>query len=61
MTKGRSNGVTDAPWLMVAPLLPADPVQRGKGLPHTPWRAVCNTMLWVLITGSRWCDVLRGE
>lgn len=61
MTKGRFNGLTDAQWLIVAPLLPADPEQRGKGHPHTPWRLVCNTILWVLITGSRWCDVPRGE
>ncbi len=61
MTKGRCNGLTDAPWLMVAPLLPADPVQRGQGHPHTSWSPVCNTMLWVLITGFRWCDVPMGE
>lgn len=61
MAKGRCHGLTDAQWLIVAPLLPADPEQRGKGHPHTPWRLVCNTILWVLITGSRWCDVPKGE
>jgi len=53
MAKGRFEGLTDAQWLMIAPLLPADPKQRGKGEPHTPWRLVCNTILWVLINGSR--------
>jgi len=61
MTKGRFEGLTDAQWLMIAPLLPTDPERRGKGHPHVPWRPVCNTILWVLITGSRWCDVPRGE
>lgn len=53
MAKGRFEGLTDAQWLMIEPLLPADPKKRGKGHPHTPWRLVCNTILWVLITGSR--------
>ncbi len=57
MTKGRFEGLTDTQWLMITPLLPKGPEQRGKGHPHTPWRPVCNTILWVLITGSRWCDV----
>ena len=61
MMKGRFEGLTDVQWLMIAPLLPTEPEQRGKGHPHTPWRPVCNTILWVLITGSRWCDVPRGE
>lgn len=61
MTKGRFEGLTDTQWLMIAPLLPMDPEQRGKGHPHTPWRPVCNTILWVLITGSRWCDVPKGK
>ncbi len=43
---GRFEGLTDAQWLMIAPLLPADPVQRSKGHPHRPWRPVCNTIFW---------------
>lgn len=61
MTKGKFEGLTNAQWLIIKPLLPADPVLRGKGHPHIPWRKVCNTILWVLITGSRWCDVPKGE
>jgi len=29
-------------------------------MPHTPFRKVINTLLYVLITGCRWCDVPFG-
>jgi transposase len=61
MARGRFEGLSDAQWQMIEPLLPREPEQRGKGSPHAPWRQVCNTILWVLITGSRWCDVPKGE
>jgi len=61
MTQGRFEGLTNAQWQMIEPLLPREPAQRGKGCPHVPWRQVCNTILWVLITGSRWCDIPKGE
>lgn len=57
----RFNGITDAQWQVIEPLLPKDSAIRGKGYPHAPWRPVCNTILWILITGSRWCDVPKGE
>ena len=34
--------------------------KRGRGMPHTPFRQVVNTLLYLLITGCRWCDVPRG-
>ena len=58
---GRFNGLTDAQWEILQPLLPKEPEKRGKGYPHAPWRQVCNTIFWVLISGSRWCDVPKGE
>ena len=60
MTEARFEGLTDAQWKILQPLLPKEPAKRGKGSPHAPWRQVCNTILWVLITGSRWCDVPKG-
>jgi transposase len=30
-------------------------------MPHTPFRQVVNTLLYVLITGCRWCDRPRGR
>jgi transposase len=61
MMQGRFEGLTDVQWQVIEPLLPKDPAQRRKGYPHAPWRKVCNTILWILITGSRWCDVPKGE
>lgn len=58
---GKFEGLTNAQWDILEPLLPPDPVKRKKGKPHTPWRKICNTIFWVLITGSRWADVPSGE
>jgi transposase len=56
----RFNGLTDNQWRLIEGFF-KEPAKREKGKPHTPWRAVVNTILWVLITGSRWCDVPIGE
>ena len=58
---GRFDGLTNAQWQILEPLLPKEPEKRGKGYPHAPWRKICNTIFWILITGSRWCDVPIGE
>ena len=29
-------------------------------MPHPPFRQVVNTLLYVLMTGCRWCDLPRG-
>ena len=29
-------------------------------MPHTPFRKIVNTLLYVLITGCRWCDLPCG-
>ena len=54
------NGLTDNQWRLIEGFFPKV-VKREKGKPHTPWRAVVNTILWVLMTGSRWCDVPKGR
>jgi transposase len=59
--QGRFDGLTDTQWQMIEPFLPKEPAQRGKRYPHAPWRRVCDMILWVLITGSRWCDIPKGE
>ncbi len=30
-------------------------------MPHAPFRCVLNSLMYVLTTGCRWCDVPRGE
>ena len=58
---GRFNGLTDVQWEILEPLMPKAPLKRPKGKPHTPWRKVCNTIFWIMITGSRWVDLPIGE
>lgn len=57
---GKFEGLRDAQWQILEPLLPKAPEKRGKGYPHTSWRKICDTIFWRLITGSRWCDGLKG-
>ena len=45
---------------MCADVFPLAPQKRGCGMPHAPFRQLLNTLLYVLITGCRWCDVPRG-
>ena len=30
-------------------------------MPHAPFRYVLNSLLYILITGCRWCDLPQGE
>ncbi|MGR3951549.1 MAG: transposase [Chlamydia sp.] len=56
---GQFNGLQDIQWAFLEPLLPPAPLKRKKGKSHTPWRKICNSLFWILITGSRWCDLPR--
>jgi transposase len=57
---GTFEGLSDLEWQLFADLFPPEPTQRRRGMPHTPFRQVVNTLLDVLITGCRWCDLPRG-
>jgi transposase len=57
---GRFDGLSDLAWQLFADIFPPPPLRRGRGMPHTPFRQVVNTLLYVLITGCRWCDLPRG-
>jgi len=57
---GQFNGLTDAQWRLVEPFVPFCGVSRPGNQPIHPRKAL-DTMIWVLITGARWCDVPRGE
>jgi transposase len=57
---GRFDGLSGLEWRLFADIFPTPPVRRGRGMPHTPFRNVVNTLLYVLITGCRWCDIPRG-
>src|SRR5919202_4548622 len=57
---GRFEGVSDLEWRLFADVFPPAPSKRGRGMPHAPLRKILNTLLYVLITGCRWCDVPHG-
>ncbi len=57
---GTFDGLSDLEWKLLADLFPSELIKRGRGMPHTPFRKVVNTLLYVLITGCRWCDLPRG-
>lgn len=54
---GRFEGMSDDVWLVFEGLLPLPPARRGRGYPRAPFRCVLNSILFILITGSRWCDI----
>lgn len=56
---GTFEGLSGLEWKLFADVFPMPP-KRSRGMPHTPFRQVVNTLLYVLITGCRWCDLPRG-
>jgi transposase len=56
---GTFEGLSDLEWKLFVDVFPPPP-KRGRGMPHTPLRQVVNTLLYVLITGCRWCDLPVG-
>ena len=57
---GRFEGLSDLEWHLFTDIFPPEPTERRRGMPHTPFRKVVNTLLYVLITGCRWCDLPHG-
>lgn len=45
--------LTDLQWERLKHLFPV-PVKRGRGKPHSPWRSVVNSVLFVLIEDAKW-------
>lgn len=56
---GRFEGLYDSQWNMIKGLLPES--YRRVGRPNPDLRKVLNTILYVEITGCRWCDVPVGQ
>ena len=56
---GRFEGLSDLEWKLFEDVMTVGE-KRGKGMPHAPFRHVLNTLMYVLITGCRWCDVLNS-
>ncbi|PIS02072.1 MAG: transposase [Chlamydiae bacterium CG10_big_fil_rev_8_21_14_0_10_42_34] len=50
--------LTDLQWQVLEPFFPK-PIKRGRGKPHTAWREVMNSILYVLTTHSKWSSLPR--
>src|ERR1700741_595814 len=57
---GRFAGISDLEWRLFEDIFPPAPPKRGRGMPHVPFRKILNTLLYILITGCRWCDAPWG-
>ena len=57
---GRFEGLSDLEWKLFEDIFPLQQ-ERGRGMPHVPFRYVLNSLLYILISGCRWCDLPRGE
>ena len=57
---GRFDGLSDLEWRLFEDIFPPIPPKRSRGMPHAPFRKILNTLLYILITGCRWCDVPCG-
>ncbi len=57
---GRFNGLKDNEWAAVELLIPYR-WARGRGKHPLHPRKILNTLVWMLITGARWCDVPVGK
>lgn len=51
--------LSDLQWLLLEPHFP-NPVKRGRGKPHTPWRNVVNTVLYIRLTNTKWASAPKG-
>jgi transposase len=58
---GRFERLRDVEWELLLHCFPEQPKVGGKGHPQVNRRIVLNSILYVLITGSRWCDLPTGE
>lgn len=56
---GRFDGLSDAEWKLFEPIFPVSG-KRGPGRPKVSPRKALNLLLYILITGCRWCDLPRG-
>ena len=58
---GRFEGLSDLEWKLFEDVFPETPKKRGRGMPPVPFRYVLNSLLYILITGCRWCDLPQGK
>lgn len=47
----------DEVWIIIQPLLPAEPAYPRAGRPWAEHRMIINGMFWVLCSGAPWRDL----
>ena len=58
---GRFEGLNDLEWKLFEDIFPETQKKRVRGMPPVPSRYVLNSLLYILITGCRWCDLPYGK
>ena len=53
------KGLQDSEWQALETMFPLVP-KRGRGKPHTPWRKVVNTLLFMHVSKEKWAAVPKG-
>ena len=56
---GRFEGMSDAEWKLFEDIFP-EKERKGRGMPAAHPRKVLNSLLFILVTGCRWCDLPQG-
>jgi transposase len=57
---GQFNGLNDKEWSLIELLIPYC-FARGRGKQPIHPRKILNSMIWILVTGARWCDIPKGS
>jgi hypothetical protein len=57
---GTFEGLSELEGELFAEVFPPRPTKRSRGMPHAPFPQVVPTLLYILMTGCRWCDLPRG-
>ena len=58
---GPFEGLSNLEWSLFEDIFPKPGEKPERGMPHSSFRYVLKTLLYMLITGCRWCDVPKGE
>ena len=59
---GRFDGLSNNQWELLSTVFPdEEKFSSGRGMPRVPLRKALNSLLYILFTGSRWCDLPRGS
>ncbi len=45
---GRFQGLSDLEWKLFEDIFPEEPSKRGSCMPHTPYRYVLNSLLYIM-------------